>query len=92
MNSSSVSLTISELREMFARFGIPQQIVSDQLTSANFAEFMSSRTASYYPLSNGTAKCLVQALKAGYQVVFSWVGFSQPSSCVTKQLYVPLPE
>ena len=64
--------TISALREMFARLGIPRQLVSDngpQFTSEEFVQFMRAngvkhiRSAPYYPASNGAAERLVQTIK-----------------------------
>ena len=64
---------------MFARLGIPCQLVSDngpQFASEEFAQFMRAngvkhiRCAPYHPASNGAAERLVQtvkqAVKAGH--------------------------
>ena len=72
MNSTTSQKTISVLREVFARFRLPRQLVSDngpQFTSVEFKQFMESngvkhiRTASYHPASNGAAERLVQTVK-----------------------------
>ena len=72
MTSTTSANTISALREMFARLGIPRQLVSDngpQFTSEEFVHFMRAngvkhiRSAPYYPASNGAAECLVQTIK-----------------------------
>ena len=74
MSTTTATHTIKALREMFARYGIPQQLVSDngpQFISEQFAEFMAVngikhiRTAPYHPSSNGAAERLVQTIKRG---------------------------
>ena len=65
MDSTTSSKTITVLREMFARYGLPRQIVSDnrpQFTSNEFKEFLASNgvkhitTSPYCPSSNGAAE------------------------------------
>ena len=72
MPSTTASKTISILRELFARFGIPQQLVSDngpQFISEEFKQFMSAngvkhiKSSPYHPASNGAAERIVQTLK-----------------------------
>ena len=72
MSSTSSSKTIEVLRSMFARYGIPEQLVSDngpQFTSDEFQQFMKGngikhiRSAPYHPASNGQAERFVQTLK-----------------------------
>ena len=80
MDSTTSSKTISVLREMFARYGLPRQLVSDngpQFTSGEFKQFLHANdvkhitTAPYHPSSNGAAEWLVQtvkqAIRAGHQ-------------------------
>ncbi|CAB4028416.1 Transposon Tf2-9 poly, partial [Paramuricea clavata] len=64
--------TIEVLRNLFARFGIPEQIVSDngpQFVSEEFRSFMKSNgvkhitSAPYHPATNGLAERSVQTFK-----------------------------
>ena len=57
---------------MFLRYGLPEQVVSDnrpQFTSVEFAQFMRDngikhiKCASYYPASNGLMERFVHTLK-----------------------------
>ena len=72
MTSTSTEKTIAVLRNLFASYGLPEQLVSDngpQFTSAEFSEFMKGngikhiRTALYHPASNGEAERFVQVFK-----------------------------
>ena len=78
MNSTSAENTIAILRHVFAAYGLPQHLVSDngpQFVSKEFAQFMKAngvkhtRCAPYHPSSNGLAERFVktfkQAMKAG---------------------------
>ena len=74
MGDTGAERSIQELRAMFARYGIPRQLVSDngpQFTSAPFAEFLARngvrhvRVAPYHPSSNGAAERAVQTVKNG---------------------------
>lgn len=73
MTSTKSAQTIDYLAELFALFGNPCLIVSDngpQLTSAEFDEFLSENgirhltTAPYNPSSNGQAENFVRSFKA----------------------------
>ena len=64
--------TIAVLTNLFASYGLPEQIVSDngpQFTSAEFSDFMRLngvkhiRTVPYHPSSNGEAERFVQTFK-----------------------------
>ena len=78
MTTTTASKTITKLRETFARFGLPEQLVSDngpQFTSEEFETFLRANgvkhicSSPYHPASNGAAERVVQvvkqALKAG---------------------------
>ncbi|CAB4018994.1 Transposon Tf2-9 poly, partial [Paramuricea clavata] len=72
MKSTTAAKTIEVLRNLFARFGIPEQIVSDngpQFVSEEFRSFMKSNgvkhitSAPYHPATNGLAERSVQTFK-----------------------------
>ena len=72
MSSTTVVKTIEVLQGMFASYGLPEQIVTDngpQFTATDFANFMKAngirhtRSAPYHPASNGLAERLVQSFK-----------------------------
>ena len=75
MNSTTSEATIKELRNIFARHGLPQQVVSDngpQFRSDLFKEFMSQNgvkhilVSPYHPASNGAVERLVQSFKRSF--------------------------
>ena len=83
MNSPTAARTVAVLREMFARYGILCQVVSDngpQFISEEFQHFLASngvlRCAPYHPSSNGVVEQLVQtvkrALKSGQDKECHW--------------------
>ena len=72
INSTTSSKTIAVLRQLFATYGLPQQLVSDngpQFTSDEFAAFLKgngvqhSRCTPYHPASNGEAERFVRTFK-----------------------------
>jgi hypothetical protein len=71
-NNASASQVIFRIRDCIVRFGIPDQIVSDngaQFTSQEFKVFCQSNgirhstSSAYHPRSNGEAERLVQTFK-----------------------------
>ena len=76
MSSTTSGRTIRVLREMFACYGTPKQLVSDnrpQFTSSEFKLFFRTngvkhiKTAPYHPVSNGAAERLVRTVKQSLQ-------------------------
>ena len=72
MRTTTASQTIKELRPIFATFGLPEQILTDngpQFVSEEFQEFTRSngiqhiKIAPYHPRSNGMAERFVQTFK-----------------------------
>ena len=72
MSNTVSGTTIEKLRDMFARFGLPKQLVSDngpQFVSHEFSEFMRKngvkhiRVTLYHPRSNGQAERFVRIFK-----------------------------
>jgi len=72
MNSTTTFNTINELRVLFSRWGLPEQIVSDngpQFKSNEFRCFLEENgiihhtTAPYFPATNGQAERFVQTMK-----------------------------
>lgn len=71
-NSKTLQSTIAFLQSIFARFGVPVELVSDngpQLTSEEFQSFVKYRGiihrmgAPYYPQTDGLAEWMVQSVK-----------------------------
>ena len=74
----SPSCVIDVLRTLFARFGLPEMIVSDNGTcfvSSEFKQFLRKNgvrhttSAPYHPASNGLAERAVQIIKRGLKKV-----------------------
>ena len=72
MNSTTSARTMEALRSLFARCGLPQELVSDnapQFTSVEFQTFLRKNGVKqilvppYHPASNGAAERSVQSLK-----------------------------
>ena len=93
MPSITIEATIAKLRDMFARYGIPQQLVSDngsQFTLEEFCKFMKAngikRTLVAHPRSNGQAERFVQTFKQFFKaedsdsiMQFSAISFQLPN-------------
>ena len=76
-NTATTSKTIGMLRDIFARLGIPNEIVSDNaacFTSSEFEDFMKclgvthTRGAPYHPATNGLAEWCVQTKENRYKL------------------------
>ena len=74
MSSTTSTATIQCLRDVFARFGIPERIVTDnapKFVSAEFTNFLcrdgikQTTSAPYHPASNGLAERAVKSFKNG---------------------------
>jgi len=72
MSTTTASKTVTVLREIFARYGLPQQLVSDngpQFVAEEFSLFLKLngvkhiRCAPYHPASNGAVERMVQTMK-----------------------------
>ena len=72
MRSTTTEKTLDVLRMLFARYGLPKHLVSDngpQFTSTAFTQCMQangirhSRSAPYHPATNGAAERVVQTFK-----------------------------
>ena len=72
LKSTTAAKTIEVLRTLFASYGLPEQVVSDngsQFTSEEFADFMKGnhikhiRSTPYHPSTNGLAERFVQTFK-----------------------------
>ena len=79
-SSTSSACVIEELRTLFARFGLPESIVTDNascFTSEEFEFFLEdngikhSLSAPYHPATNGLAERAVQIVKRGLKKIVS---------------------
>ena len=77
-SSTSSSVVIEELRTIFAKFGLPETIVTDNGTgfvSQEFESFLVNNgikhvtSAPYHPASNGLAERAVQVVKRGLKKI-----------------------
>ena len=74
VNSATIQATIEHLRASFARFGLPEVVVTNNVTRFTSSEFQELtqrnnirhvQTAPYHPSSNGLAERVVQTFKLG---------------------------
>ena len=72
MRSTTASATIEELRRLFAMYGLPEQVVTDngpQFSATEFGMFLKSngvkhiRCVPYHPSSNGAVERFIQTFK-----------------------------
>ena len=80
MGSTTTAKMIEVLRKIFARNGLPEQVVTDngpQFVSEEFAQFVKengiehTRSAPYHPASNGLAERFVKSLKTALKTSLS---------------------
>ena len=78
MKTATAFTTIEELRWVFAKFGIPEFIVSDnglQFIATEFEQFYQKNgirhIAAYHPASNGLAEKAVQIFKQAFKKLTS---------------------
>ena len=73
MSTTSAKATVTTLRDIFSRHGLPEIIVSDngpQFTATEFEQFCTSNgilhrtSAAYKPSTNGQAELVVEILKS----------------------------
>ena len=74
MTSATSAITIEYLHQVFAQFGVPETVVTDNgtcFTSREFELFLEVNgirhltLALYHPASNGLAECAVQIVRRG---------------------------
>ena len=74
MSSTTSLATIQYLRNMFACFGLPEEVITDKgrnFVSEEFKELLQKNgikhttSAPYHPSTNGLAECAVQTFKQG---------------------------
>ena len=77
-NTTTSTAVITELRTVYAKFGLPEMIVTDNgsnFVSAEFEDFLRKNgirhitSAPYHPSSNGLAERAVQIVKKGLKKV-----------------------
>ena len=80
MSTTSSVVVIEELRVLFAKFGLPESLVTDNatcFTSQEFKWFLQKNgihhtpSVPYHPVSNGLAERAVQTVKKGLRKVVS---------------------
>jgi len=91
MRTTTSEKTIAVLRTIFARYGLPKEIVSDngpQFISSAFTQFVQlngirhSRSAPYHPTTNGATERVVQTFKRSMRTWRDghWITGTQASS------------
>ena len=78
VQSSTAKVTIQHLKPLFAQFGLPDIITTDNgpcFVSSEFEDFLTIngikhwRSSPYHPLSNGLAEKAVQIIKKGLKKI-----------------------
>jgi len=86
MSSTTSTKTIETLKSLFARYGLPEQIVSDnapQFTSDEFKSFCKSNGichitgVPYHPSTNGAIECAIQTMKKSLKLTANEQGTIQ---------------
>ena len=95
MFTTSAKATVTILRDIFSRHGLPEIIVSDngpQFTATEFEQFCTSNgilhrtSAVYKPSKNGQAERVVKILKSAIkQAHFTNSGYSFERNCVLRR-------
>jgi len=76
MKTATALTTVQQLRTVFARFGVPESVVTDngpQVVGREFEQFCNRngirhvKVAPYHPASNGLAERAVRTFKQGFQ-------------------------
>ena len=76
MKTATALTTVQQLRTVFARFGVPESVVTDngpQFVGREFEQFCNrngirhEKVAPYHPASNGLAEQAVRTFKQGFQ-------------------------
>jgi hypothetical protein len=87
--------TILKLAEIFSRFGLPEQLVSDngpQFTSEEFKKFTTSNgikhilSSPYHPRSNGAAERMVRTFKQAMKASLGESTDVNPAACLSQFL------
>lgn len=99
--STTTAVTIKMLDELFASYGVPVTIVSDngpQFTATEFKDFLQRSgvkyhklSAPYHPATNGQAERYVQTVKKGLKAMGTTSGNLQPNLNKFLQQYRKIP-
>ena len=65
--SDEIITQVKSVKPLFARYGIPEKVVTDngpQFSSTEFSQFSITTSSPYFPQSNGEAERAVQTVKS----------------------------